>query len=374
MTFICNTNLIIDNFNTKGVAGVIDYVYVLTHFHSDHRPGLDKSFRGRLICSPTTAELVCAVLNVNPAFVEELAIGKELEISMREGACISRYSITFIDANHCPGSVSVIVKGLEDRGFLYYYMADSRVNSNVIADAVTVCKSQCDIAWVDSTFWDNRWNSMPTKDESVESLMYFVRLHADFGFALELELLGTEIFIHAILAEYPRERILVMGNERWNELEILFSGDMSRFELYHENATFINRFVIQQRRFETPVGYYRVRATTQRWFNHVNQGGSCAFLEVVDMNCFVFFSMHSSKKEIDQLTNALGAKRIVKSFESIPVERPLAETPPRSRRARHVRRAFEFSSGSIWLNTLIDSQETVCPIFQKDEITLPTWE
>lgn len=361
LTFICNTNLIVDNFNTKSVSG---FVHVLTHFHSDHQPGLDKSFRGRIICSQYTADLVIGLLHVNVNFVDVLQIGVEQVISPPKDYRLSKYSITFIDANHCPGSVSVIIKG---EGFAYYYMGDSRISSDVISDTRSIWPNPFDIVWIDSTFAsDPLWDSMPLQQDSVHALIDFLRSKPYDKFALELEMLGTEIFIDAVLDAFPDECILVMGIERWNELEIIYGHDrkvMARLSLYGGDQLYCDayRFVVQQRKYPTPRGFIRVRATTQRWASTVKEQTSFSIIHFDQSTCYVFFSIHSSKKEIDDFVIHVQCKKVVRLFKSIAVVPNVTTISNQINQVRreHVRRPFQFSNDHVWLESMADSQETV---------------
>ncbi|GLC45044.1 hypothetical protein PLESTM_001680700 [Pleodorina starrii] len=72
--------------------------YFLTHFHSDHTVGLNKSFDGGIIyCSHITARLLVHDMGLKPKLVKPLSVGRSV--------VISGVRVTPLDANHCPGAV-----------------------------------------------------------------------------------------------------------------------------------------------------------------------------------------------------------------------------------------------------------------------------
>ena len=196
-------------------------------------------------------------------------------------------------------------------------------------------------------------------------------------------MLGTEPILEAVLEEFSKSRFLVSTDDKYNELEILFGHRkdlMSRLSLFqgqlHNPSVY--RFVIVPRNLPTPDGFIRVRATTQRWAGHVRKEVECPILEFDETSrmCFLFYSIHSSRKEIDEFTLRVGARSVFKLFKPIEVrkESKAQLAPEKSRRERHVRRPFQFSCDSMWLDSLVDSQETVRPpMSEVTDVCLPTW-
>ena len=390
VTLLCNTNLAVDNFNTAQLKlGGVEIVHVLTHYHSDHRPGLTKAFRGRLICSAITADLIQSAPGVNKHFVEVLRLHQELTIEPPSESGLSPYSITFIDANHCPGAVSIVIKGPT---FAYFYMGDSRVTEAVIEDAQSIHPNPFHIAWVDSTFYDDHslWDAMPSQKESIAALVEFAKTRPE-GLALEFELLGTEVLLEAILDAFPKQRILVMSEDRMSELELIYATDPDRLSqlVLHQGVTVDprrNKFIIQTRRSATPPGFIRVRATTQRWAGSIRTiqvDGTCPIIEFDPerAQCFIFYSMHSCRREIDEMMNQLQVQSVRQLFKSIEIldresSSDSADSPDVPRRRKCPRRAFQFSVTDMWLDNLFDSQETVPPDGSNGfvgDIVLPTW-
>ena len=94
--------IIVDGFNYA--SKTLSDCYFLTHFHSDHYTGLTRTFDcGRIYCSPSTAALVklriCKFSSIIPLQLES-------EYNIDVGGMTVK--VTFMDANHCPGAVTIL--------------------------------------------------------------------------------------------------------------------------------------------------------------------------------------------------------------------------------------------------------------------------
>eukprot|EP01018_Ginkgo_biloba_P027587 Gb_40486 [translate_table: standard] len=77
------------------------YHWFLTHFHTDHYQGLTRGFRyGKIYCSLITARLVNMRIGVSWDLLQVIPLNERINI---EGVYV-----TFMDANHCPGSVIIL--------------------------------------------------------------------------------------------------------------------------------------------------------------------------------------------------------------------------------------------------------------------------
>eukprot|EP01043_Picozoa_sp_COSAG02_P088181 COSAG02_NODE_25335_length_661_cov_1.740214_1_plen_102_part_01 len=75
--------------------------YFLSHFHSDHYGGLDDRFgAGKIYCTQITASLVAAKLGVAANLLQPQQIG--------EAFVVEGVTVTFVDANHCPGAALLL--------------------------------------------------------------------------------------------------------------------------------------------------------------------------------------------------------------------------------------------------------------------------
>ncbi|KAI8467405.1 MAG: beta-lactamase-like protein [Monoraphidium minutum] len=96
---IPGTGIVVDCF-TQASRQLPARSWILTHFHADHYGGLTKGFRqGVIYCTPATAALVRLRIKTGEAHLKAVPLGQEVAV---EGT-----RITFLDANHCPGSAMV---------------------------------------------------------------------------------------------------------------------------------------------------------------------------------------------------------------------------------------------------------------------------
>jgi len=375
---------VIDSFNTSEYRDLgLEIVYVLSHFHSDHRPGLDKNFRGRIICSPITSDLVEGSLGVNRCHIERLQLGVWRKIDPPLESNMKSYSIQFIDANHCPGAISIVIQG-ED--FTHFYMGDCRVDVNILNSFSRLNITHLGYCYVDSTFYDQEslWDVMPKKSESIRALLGFLARYP-YKYAFEFELLGSEQLLESVLATYPRDSVYVSSSSRYMELEIVYASNPRILERLvppggRDPESF--RFIIINRKESGIPGFIRVRATTQRWARHVEQNKgnsqSCPLIEFENNMCYLFYSMHSSRREIDSLL-----ERVSKIDHIVPIVPPIdpwkktapsQPSPPLPRRVR--RESFKPSiHDPSWLIESHDSQETVPAtlLADDDSFQLPFW-
>ncbi|KAI2696778.1 hypothetical protein DTO012A9_4115 [Penicillium roqueforti] len=91
-------SICVDAFRYGAVEGC--NAYFLSHFHSDHYIGLNKSWcHGPIYCSRPTANLVRQQLRVDPKWIVDLEFESTTEVPETGGV-----RVTMIHANHCPGS------------------------------------------------------------------------------------------------------------------------------------------------------------------------------------------------------------------------------------------------------------------------------
>eukprot|EP00038_Savillea_parva_P031554 m.87854 g.87854 ORF g.87854 m.87854 type:complete len:952 (+) comp9728_c0_seq1:293-3148(+) len=74
--------------------------YFLTHCHSDHTTGLHAGFDlGTIYCTEISAAIVVSEMGLSPKVVQA--------VPLLETVTIEGVDVTFVDANHCPGSVLI---------------------------------------------------------------------------------------------------------------------------------------------------------------------------------------------------------------------------------------------------------------------------
>ena len=94
---------VVDGFNYQSPDVV---AYFLTHFHADHTCGLHAGFKGPapIYCTAVTAALLTNVMGVKPSLVRAVPVNDTVQVRTADGAVAF---VTFLDANHCPGSATI---------------------------------------------------------------------------------------------------------------------------------------------------------------------------------------------------------------------------------------------------------------------------
>ena len=110
MGLLTNTNIVVDEFTFFRGKTHFNYIYFLTHMHSDHYMGVSNNWTfGPIYCSKLTARLLLrrfpklqnvTALDINKKYKLFLDAEKKLEVE-----------VTLFDANHIFGSVMILFEG-----------------------------------------------------------------------------------------------------------------------------------------------------------------------------------------------------------------------------------------------------------------------
>jgi len=153
---IPGTWAVVDRFNVN-LPFQWRWKYFLSHFHGDHYTKLSATWRaGVIYCSPETAALVIKVLFVKPSFVTCLSLNTphmiacpsvtEKNETLRR---VNKFSVTLIDANHCPGAVMFLFE-LPD-GKRYLHTGDFRYQQSMMEN-VAISRGPIDGLFLDTTY------------------------------------------------------------------------------------------------------------------------------------------------------------------------------------------------------------------------------
>ena len=275
----------------------------MTHCHADHMCGLKACHGHSLYCSQVSANILAKrglgsiAKPINHAF----------DIIDRRSSKVLR--ITFIDANHCPGAVMVVIEDPEEGNCVHtgdFRMCDAiRHNNTLVRLAGNVQH-----LYLDATF-NVPW--LPSKADSIVMLEELLHENHDRDIILHSHCLGDEELLEAIF-NIMRDRRVVWWNQDRRKL----------FECTHPHL------LRQRERCRTPrctsgMFVHIVKNTAERhrhqlagveiscstlWFKH--QG-----FENFEMNKPVYeaekdlwhvpFSMHSSTQELLELKSLLQA-------------------------------------------------------------------
>jgi DNA ligase-1 len=132
--------------------------YFLSHFHSDHYGGLDDRFGvGQIYCTQITASLVAAKLGVAANLLQPQQIGEPFVV---EGV-----TVTFIDANHCPGAALLLFELPCGRTILH--CGDMRYHPRMQVDPVLLrVKGKVDTVYLDTTYCEEK-HTFPPQEDSI---------------------------------------------------------------------------------------------------------------------------------------------------------------------------------------------------------------
>ena len=156
--------------------------YILSHFHSDHMHGLRAGWRlGFIHCSEVTARLLRARftgLAIRPHALEEPFVVEDPTNPRRE------VFATFVEANHCPGSVIVVVEGLPagpivNTGDFRYYdgLLDSPALRHLVSARDTSDGQRCQKLCLDTTWAHAAFERLPSKIESIGYVLDLIEAH-----------------------------------------------------------------------------------------------------------------------------------------------------------------------------------------------------
>lgn len=175
-------------------------MFFLTHFHGDHMQGLHAKWRmGLLHCSEVTAQLLRWKFGVNSPLsrvVRPHRLHDPFDVFDR---CSKLHiTVTFIDANHCPGSVMIAFEGWPSGGVLH--TGDFRWYEGLRKDPTLLrLRSHLDMLHFDNTCAHPAYQCLPDKRDSVRDLLSLLENHCrDDNIFLHSHGLGDEPVLHAI--------------------------------------------------------------------------------------------------------------------------------------------------------------------------------
>lgn len=144
--------------------------YFLSHYHSDHYTGLREGSEfgaGLIHCSPTTARLLVAMHGLPPDRVRPHAL--------RTPFAVEGVTVTFVDANHCPGAVLLL---FEAEGKAVLHCGDMRYHDAMREELALqrVC-GRLDAVFLDTTYSEEK-HAFPPQSASISSIVAEVQKRA----------------------------------------------------------------------------------------------------------------------------------------------------------------------------------------------------
>ncbi|KAK1936571.1 DNA cross-link repair protein SNM1 [Phytophthora citrophthora] len=159
-------------------------IYFLTHFHSDHYGGLSKSFDcGIIYCNEITAKLVVQELGVQSKYVHS--------VGMNTPVMVADVQVTFMDANHCPGSTIILFRLKDGKTYLHtgdfrfhremldYHALQPHIpsgNETIDHNGKIVGLQRLDGVYLDTTYCNPKY-TFPTQQVAVDHALELVGKH-----------------------------------------------------------------------------------------------------------------------------------------------------------------------------------------------------
>ncbi|XP_015111394.1 protein artemis [Diachasma alloeum] len=175
-------------------------VFFLSHFHCDHRVGLDQSFFQQLTeknqylyCSPLTKNFIVTKWNLGsmPDRIREITACNPIVVSYRDpnvgdsdGNCDLVVTVTAVPAGHCPGSIMLLFEANRDNKYVTVLCTgDFRIHPedfaklkplHVKVNGKLVPKA-LDNIYLDTTFYDERLEHLPSRQEALGHIVPVVQ-------------------------------------------------------------------------------------------------------------------------------------------------------------------------------------------------------
>ncbi|KAG6542227.1 hypothetical protein Mapa_016355 [Marchantia paleacea] len=205
--------------------------WFLTHFHTDHYHGLTRGFRyGRIFCSAITARLVNARIGVS---WERLMI-----VPLNEKFKICGVDVTFIDANHCPGSVMILFE--PPNGEAVLHTGDFRFCSAMI-DNASLQSTSVHTLILDTTYCDQQYD-FPKQEAVIQFVIEAIQ--AELFNPETLFLIGTyTIGKERVFLEVGKvlQKKIYVGTAKMKLLECMdLSAEDSKWLTCNDQESFIH--------------------------------------------------------------------------------------------------------------------------------------
>lgn len=295
---IPSTTIEVDDFRPTDAS-----LHVLTHFHADHRRGLEHGDRRPILCSTITRNLLVGMLRVRQASVRTIDPGEQLLLA--GGVRVRAY-----DANHCPGALMLL---FEVDGRRILHTGDFRYCAE--HDRHPELFDRIDTLLLDCTYRadEDRFDHPPL-EEAIETVVQRIADHPDKQVHLGVYMVGKNRLVQAV-AERFGERVSLPP--RYHNLYRLLG--MERFVTADRRRTRIHG---------VPMGYLRHDFQTHnpRWWEHsiviLPTGWTGGFGDGQHWY-YVPYSEHNSSAELRAFLARVGPCEVVNTNDFFPGPAPV---------------------------------------------------
>lgn len=318
---VVNTNFIVDGFQWGPQSWCTGWF--LTHFHSDHYQGLGRWFEGRLYCSRTTANLVVQQLRVDPQYIHILELEVEYEI---DGLVV-----TALDANHCPGSVMLVIRNPKYGNQSILHTGDCRASDKLIQSLDE--NAFYDYIYLDTTYVDPKYCFPPQHVVIEDCIQVIEKLISKDRHRLapmrRLILVGTYLIgkeriaiavsnrIGIRLSCFKKEKWKILKCMDWPELQNCLSKEPTNLQLCPLGMITKEGLVEVLKDYDQvigvkPTGWTFTDASKNSTKTVKTREYENGRLVIVD----VPYSEHSSFSELQSLLEALNFDKIIPTVEN----------------------------------------------------------
>ncbi|CAJ0949168.1 unnamed protein product, partial [Mesorhabditis belari] len=314
---VCGMLFSVDNFNRYSRKAF----YFLTHGHSDHYGSLSYTWKRQIYCSEKTAELLPYLTSrKNRTGTLGAGISKQLLHSIPLGIAqdLGNFTITLLDANHCPGSAMLYFKGNDEifaQGPILFtgdFRADRTLFERFDSDPNYQELTQVELGhvFIDDTYLWDETSSFPPRDELFPRIYETIRwIPRNYRILFPLHKLGKENALIKI-AKYTGEKIALDAG-RWSVRESLFSPEeLQHFVEPEENSSTVRIHVCLRRLTGDLYEAYGKKAFKCKVINLTMQRKTLS-RRIPEENIFSFpYSDHSSFEEIHRFLSRLRIKNL----------------------------------------------------------------
>lgn len=320
------TNIVLDTF-CQGTS--TSHHYVISHCHFDHLKGIhgiletSNSSPFTIHCTSTTADLLRArvpkLRNSTQILIKAHALNETF--ILEDKASSSTFSVTLLDANHCPGAAMVFIAS-EDETILY--TGDFRFSWQMLEYDCFKLNGFPDTIIFDSTFF-HPGIRFPTKAQSLQALVRFLETHRGnhrFGKVyLSVDCLGSEEVI-IYLSSYFECKIFIDSETLRSEQLLILESTKRSIVTKNPESAWIH--IVSNKGFERlgkskvlsePDSLF-VKPSALWFFKEELKNSPCRALlpDIVQKDGVltrVLFSMHSDFYEIRDMLCKMRPKSII---------------------------------------------------------------
>lgn len=293
-----HVNAIVDGFAYSSSLNSSEFVFFLTHFHSDHYKGLTPTWNsGRIYASRQTSILLRSEFPQLEIYSLELDVPHWIVLNPSTGQGIN---VTLIDANHCIGSVMFLFQSVETGNILF--TGDFRFVPEMLQHPA-LRDSSGKVIEIDQLFLDNTFArpefQFPTQDVCKEMLCRVIEENPNFDVFIKSECFGREDLLIELAERF--NTVIVVNEKMYKRIKLL-KKHPEKFSLNEEDG-FIK--VVNKAQFRT---LYERNLNQMKTIGIYLTGWCKSFLRTEEYGVIRYkipYSGHSNCAEINEFVKGI---------------------------------------------------------------------